>query len=69
MSGYGVLCEVYEVSVGGEGPRQESLNAVSFKARATHRFRCLNVPKHSVPIHVYSRCVALTRHTYSNILI
>ncbi|CAH2088180.1 unnamed protein product [Euphydryas editha] len=63
VSGYGVLCEVYEVSAGGEGGEggergargEDAPRTVSFKARATHRFRCLNMPKHSVPIHVYSR--------------
>ncbi|XP_045453726.1 protein cereblon-like [Melitaea cinxia] len=57
VSGYGVLCEVFEVSARGEaaGARPDPPRTVSFKARATHRFRCLDVPKHSVPIHVYSR--------------
>ncbi|XP_046970638.1 protein cereblon-like [Vanessa cardui] len=55
VSGYGVLCEVFEADAGvgegeGEGPR-----SLSFKARATHRFRCVHVPKQSVPIHAFSR--------------
>ncbi|XP_050355587.1 protein cereblon-like isoform X2 [Nymphalis io] len=53
VCGYGVLCEVFEADAGvgereGEGPR-----SLSFKARATHRFRC--VPKQPAPIHVFSR--------------
>ncbi|CAH0719350.1 unnamed protein product, partial [Brenthis ino] len=49
VSGYGVLCEVFEA---GDA---EAQRALSFKARATHRFRCLNVAKNSVPIHAYTR--------------
>lgn len=52
VSGYGVLCEVFEAGVGAD---DEPPRTLSFKARATHRFRCLHMPKHSVPIHMYSR--------------
>ncbi|XP_030034498.1 protein cereblon isoform X2 [Manduca sexta] len=66
VSGYGVLCEVFEAGLGsglsaglgaarGAEPEREPPAALSFKARATHRFRFLNMPKHSVPIHLYAR--------------
>ncbi|XP_032522838.2 protein cereblon-like isoform X3 [Danaus plexippus] len=56
VSGYGVLCEVFEAGVGAD---DEPPRTLSFKARATHRFRCLHMPKHSVPIHMYSRMRAV----------
>lgn len=47
VSGYGVLCEVYEA-----GARR---TAVTFKARARHRFRLLDMPRRPVPLHDYIR--------------
>ncbi|KAJ0172843.1 hypothetical protein K1T71_011982 [Dendrolimus kikuchii] len=52
VSGYGVLCEVFEAGVSVE---QEAPPSLTFKARANHRFRFLDMPKHSVPIRIYSR--------------
>ncbi|XP_013197741.2 protein cereblon [Amyelois transitella] len=49
VSGYGVLCEVFEA--GSDEPPA----ALTFKARANHRFRLLDMPTHSVPIHIYTR--------------
>ncbi|XP_012543838.1 protein cereblon isoform X2 [Bombyx mori] len=51
VSGYGALCEVYEAALGGAAEPA----ALSFKARATHRFRFCHMPKSSVPIHLYAR--------------
>ncbi|XP_049878734.1 protein cereblon-like [Pectinophora gossypiella] len=51
VSGYGVLCEVFEAAL-GEGSPPTSL---SFKARACHRFRFVDMPDHGVPMHLYAR--------------
>ncbi|XP_068623212.1 protein cereblon-like isoform X2 [Battus philenor] len=54
VSGYGVLCEVFEAGViaaaPGVGPQ-----TLSLKARANHRFRLVDMPKHALPMHVYAR--------------
>ncbi|XP_045778653.1 protein cereblon-like isoform X2 [Maniola jurtina] len=66
VSGYGVLCEVYErggsesdEDAEGEGEMagdwRRPWTSRSFKARATHRFRCKQMPKHAVPIHAFDR--------------
>ncbi|KAM3958326.1 protein cereblon isoform 1-T1 [Aphomia sociella] len=52
VSGYGVLCEVFEAGLGSDSDAPSSL---TFKARANHRFRFVDMPKESVPIHVYAR--------------
>nr|XP_034836640.1 protein cereblon homolog [Maniola hyperantus] len=66
ISGYGVLCEVYERGGSGsdeDGAREGEMVAEwrrpwtsrSFKARATHRFRCKQMSKHPMPIHAFDR--------------
>lgn len=50
ISGYGVLCEVYEMGV-----NRHDDNPTSYKARANHRFRLVNMPKLSVGIAAFSR--------------
>ncbi|CAG4960505.1 unnamed protein product [Colias eurytheme] len=50
ISGYGVLCEVFEAS-GTDVASQ----VLTFKARANHRFRFLEMPKYSQPIDIYHR--------------
>ncbi|XP_052752757.1 protein cereblon isoform X2 [Galleria mellonella] len=52
VSGYGVLCEVFEA---GLVDGQDAPSSLTFKARANHRFRLLDMPKRSVPIHIYKR--------------
>ncbi|XP_059050217.1 protein cereblon [Achroia grisella] len=52
VSGYGVLCEVFEAGL-AEG--QDAPSSLTFKARANHRFRFVEMPKRSVPIHIYKR--------------
>ncbi|KPJ14693.1 Protein cereblon [Papilio machaon] len=54
VSGYGVVCEVYEAGSAGAGPARGN-TALSCKARARHRFRLLDMPKHPVPMHSYTR--------------
>ncbi|KAI5631997.1 yippee zinc-binding/DNA-binding /Mis18, centromere assembly domain-containing protein [Phthorimaea operculella] len=61
VSGYGVLCEVYEASLGEPpppsppSPRDRTPPGLTFKARASHRFRFVDMPKRSIPMHLYSR--------------
>ncbi|KAJ2945064.1 hypothetical protein O0L34_g9122 [Tuta absoluta] len=58
VSGYGVLCEVYEASLGEPPPPPPSPRSppgLTFKARASHRFRFVDMPKRSIPMHLYSR--------------
>lgn len=56
LSGYGVVCEVFEAALGdpaaGGGGQPSS---VSFKARAVHRFRLKDMPKRAVPVALYNR--------------
>ncbi|XP_072945321.1 protein cereblon isoform X2 [Epargyreus clarus] len=57
VSGYGVLCEVFEA--GGPEQQPDALGdphlALSCKARAVHRIRFADMPKYSVPIDLYAR--------------
>ncbi|CAK1542782.1 unnamed protein product [Leptosia nina] len=50
VSGYGVLCEVFEAGEANGAPQ-----TLTFKARANHRFRFKDMPKQSQPIEAYSR--------------
>ncbi|KPJ01350.1 Protein cereblon-like [Papilio xuthus] len=54
VSGYGVVCEVYEAGTAGAGEARGN-TALSFKARARHRFRLLHPPDHPAPLHSYTR--------------
>ncbi|KAL0879144.1 hypothetical protein ABMA27_002939 [Loxostege sticticalis] len=54
VSGYGVLCEVFE-SGARESRGGDRYEPLTLKARAHHRFRFKDMPKHAVPIHVYSK--------------
>ncbi|XP_028164628.1 protein cereblon [Ostrinia furnacalis] len=49
VSGYGVLCEVFECGA------REARQPLTLKARAHHRFRLVHAPAHAAPVHVYSR--------------
>ncbi|CAB3225598.1 unnamed protein product [Arctia plantaginis] len=53
VSGYGVLCEVFEA--GAEEELNDLPKISSFKARALYRFRILNLPKKSVVITSFNR--------------
>lgn len=55
VSGYGVLCEVFEAGMTGADPGDEELASLSFKARANHRFRFLDMPETGLPMHMYAR--------------
>ncbi|XP_052744823.1 protein cereblon isoform X2 [Bicyclus anynana] len=57
LSGYGVLCEVYEVLAAPAGVQRRSPSPplVSFKARATHRFRCRQLPRRALTAHAFDR--------------
>ncbi|XP_013171539.1 PREDICTED: uncharacterized protein LOC106120709 isoform X2 [Papilio xuthus] len=57
VSGYGVVCEVYEAGTAGAGEARGN-TALSFKARARHRFRLLHPPDHPAPLHSYTRAAA-----------
>lgn len=52
VSGYGVLCEVFEA---GTETGVDERTAMTYKARATQRFRLTRLPKLSVPMHAFSR--------------
>lgn len=53
VSGYGVLCEVFEVGSGGPGDDEPA--SLSFKARANHRFRFREIREIGLPMHIYAR--------------
>lgn len=55
VSGYGVLCEVFEAGTTGGAPGDEEPASLTFKARANHRFRFLDMPEVGLPMHVYAR--------------
>lgn len=54
VSGYGVLCEVYEAGFGASTGAADQA-AVTFKARATNRFRFIDMPELGLPMHAYAR--------------
>ncbi|CAH0591500.1 unnamed protein product [Chrysodeixis includens] len=46
LSGYGVICEVEQADI---EPQDAGAASVTFKARATHRFRMLAAPRRTLP--------------------
>lgn len=55
VSGYGVLCEVFEAGMTNGAPGDDEPPSLTFKARANHRFRFLDMPEMGLPMHIYAR--------------
>ncbi|XP_026740508.1 protein cereblon-like [Trichoplusia ni] len=56
VSGFGVICEVEMAGIDDE---HDGSASVTFKARATHRFRMVGVPRRTVPLDRYANRMVL----------